>query len=255
MLCCLFFTDLVGSMLLPYFGFLMEISEMAVTLDRQSGSVVFDPENLIDFSELGQLAEQRLGYALLNAEIVAEKQKIRKDKPLLDAMEGAGIKPFTEDSLKSYKHGLVSKVRPLKFKIGENVGCLGVASLITSVLIGLVACVAGCGGQVVLCGVVCGAASVILMIIGFGALGGNKTIRISWNLVPIQDYGNRIPEFALQTALDLQQRYPDSQFFIDEATYETVSVDPFLVVKAKRSKRLFYLEVWNEPEYREQREI
>lgn len=81
-------------------------------------------------------------------------------------------------------------------------------------------------------------------------------IKYSWVKTNIKQYQGQVPEFALQTALDIKKRCPNVEIFIDELVAQQVPTnDPFLVVKPNtKSYKEYYVEVWNEPRYRQERE-
>ena len=67
---------------------------------------------------------------------------------------------------------------------------------------------------------------------------------------------NAIPEFALQTACDLKERFPNFTFGIDvleEKKEQPITYDPFLWMRGDWD--VYYLEVWNEPGYKQERMV
>lgn len=74
---------------------------------------------------------------------------------------------------------------------------------------------------------------------------------LSWHRNRIQDYSDPIPEFALQTACDMKKEFPDMEFHIDSLVKGRAYKDPFLVGYWNHQE--FYLEVWNEPDYKQER--
>ena len=62
-----------------------------------------------------------------------------------------------------------------------------------------------------------------------------------------------VPEFALQTAVDLKERCPKASFYIEELGIKLRRLDPFLVVEYAGLR--YYVEVWNEPNFEQKREV
>jgi len=71
-------------------------------------------------------------------------------------------------------------------------------------------------------------------------------LRFDWHRTSLCLYHLPIPEFVLQTALDLKERCPDLEMMVEELRVLHYQPDPFLVGVDKRSNE-YYLEVWNEP--------
>ena len=84
----------------------------------------------------------------------------------------------------------------------------------------------------------------------------NSTNRI-WRRSELGYYHKPVPDFALQTAKDIKEKCPDAKFFIEELEITNVPfADPFLIVKPDSySKEEFYIEVWNEPKFKQKREV
>ena len=72
-----------------------------------------------------------------------------------------------------------------------------------------------------------------------------------WVERDLKQYDEPVPEFALATAVELHQRVPGIEFRIDEFKAEAKSRDPFLV--AVFNGECYYLEVWDEPGYKQER--
>ncbi len=74
----------------------------------------------------------------------------------------------------------------------------------------------------------------------------------SWAEVPIGRYHAAIPEFAMQTLVDLRRECPRAEFMIVEIIYNRMPIGgPFLAAKDESGE--FYLEVWNEPKFVQER--
>jgi len=67
-----------------------------------------------------------------------------------------------------------------------------------------------------------------------------------WEILPLANYPNPIPEFVLRKAAQIQRAYPNGQLFVEHLT---IDPDPFLIVRSEDGKEEFYVEVWNEPRF------
>jgi hypothetical protein len=79
----------------------------------------------------------------------------------------------------------------------------------------------------------------------------------TWRDTPIRDYGGRVPEFALVTALRVQKECPLACFSIQHLVDIKTSFagpDPFLVVRVPDGQE-YYLEVWDEPGFKAVRQV
>jgi hypothetical protein len=85
------------------------------------------------------------------------------------------------------------------------------------------------------------------LFMAFAVLHGQ---RAEWEVVCIKGYHLPIPEFALQTAIDVKTACPEVALFIEELR---TTKDPFLV--AKLGGETYYLEVWNEPGFKQERVV
>ena len=65
-----------------------------------------------------------------------------------------------------------------------------------------------------------------------------------WQKTEIYRYQDEIPEFVLRKALQIKQRVPSVEFFIEHIG---VRHDPFLIVRYKTQE--YYVEVWAEPKF------
>ncbi len=77
--------------------------------------------------------------------------------------------------------------------------------------------------------------------------------RAFWQTIPIRDYKKPMPEFALQTAIDLKEQFPEVEFTVEELVLTkdgkvVTDFDPFLRADLPDGTS-YYLEVWNEPEF------
>jgi hypothetical protein len=101
--------------------------------------------------------------------------------------------------------------------------------------------------------------SLAMVFVGFMALvaieylTSDKDKVVSWSRFPLSSYTNPVPEFALATAQEIHKRLAGKEvaFFIDELVVEEKPMDPFLVAKCNEVE--YYLEVWEEPGYKQTR--
>lgn len=76
---------------------------------------------------------------------------------------------------------------------------------------------------------------------------------ISWKMIPLAKYDKPIPEFAIRKAVQVKEKCPTAEFFVDELSItrhqrRIANGDPFLVARVGKGER-YWLEVWNEPEF------
>lgn len=78
-----------------------------------------------------------------------------------------------------------------------------------------------------------------------GGIANDLVVEATWERHKIKDYKGTIPEFAIQTAINLKTRCPWVEIFIEELHIGyRPSGDPFLVVLDNETWH--YLEVWDE---------
>ncbi len=71
-----------------------------------------------------------------------------------------------------------------------------------------------------------------------------------WEMISIENFMQPIPEFVAQTILDIHKQCPSVRFFIEAMG----RCDPFLVVQDTAGNNN-YVEVWNEPGFKQEREV
>ncbi len=88
----------------------------------------------------------------------------------------------------------------------------------------------------------------------------DSVARPRWARIPIAQYAMAVPEFALQTLVDIKEACPEAEIFVyqmeivrEEHRYaeRTPIDDPFLA--AAIGDQVYYLEVWNEPKFVQER--
>jgi hypothetical protein len=189
--------------------------------------------DLVDNESLYRDAAAYLDYD--PARVIINEPVDRED--LQVAMSVLGIRPFTTASVKEHK---AARALP-----GDHKWKGGVL-----VFLGLLIAAAGFYSETMEVGTTVSHWLLFFLataLIGVGILVA--IVRMSWKMTPLRDYRQPVPEFALQTAIDLAKKCPTAQFFIDE-----IETDPFLVVKTRSGRTVYYLESWNEPGFKKERE-
>lgn len=235
---------------------------MVTTLVRES--VTFDAEKaelteLVSFDELAVKAAKFLGYRQLKDQLSDLKESAQNRLSLKSAIHALDLKVYSVASVDEYKNEMVGRATPTTTKVVEVVLslilCLFGIALVAFVM-GLIACV-GCGlftagvpfwlkASTVAALIV---AAVTFLTFGFSS---DTAVYAEWVSIPIKDYTEAIPEFALQTAVDLKEKCSEAEFFIEELQLKKRPLDPFLVV-CDASGNKYYLEVWNEPGFTQKR--
>ena len=94
--------------------------------------------------------------------------------------------------------------------------------------------------------------SAISLVYFSSAISTYRIIPAKWKREYLNDLGQEVPTFVLQTALDIKEAIPSAEFKLD--IFEpgrkvnrpiTIWDDPFLIVCLGGHE--FYIEVWNEP--------
>lgn len=239
---------------------------MATTLVREPLSFEEDQhelDQLYTFDELATVAAETLGYRTLLDQLPQLKKDTKRRTSLKKAMVELSIQPFNAESVERYQSKKARHATPLTTRVVEGMLmivallCCGAAAIF---FISLIACI--------ICGISesltvpnwlwvtmwtsLGTATATCAGIGTADGSEKKFIYAKWTSVPISEYAHPIPEFALQTAVDLKAKCPMAKFFIDELQFEERTLDPFLVV-CDSNDRKYYLEVWNEPGFIQKR--
>ncbi len=171
------------------------------------------------------------------------------DENLRQALVDLGIKPFDPKSVEAYKKG---KTAARLDRAMEVQFFSGLAFLIGSLVVCLVVNVLAAGPFVFwpVYGVIAGVVATLSSVVIASVFAKN----LEWESVRLESYRQEIPLYALQTALDIKEKCPESGFFVDSLVRQ---VDPFLYVRgngeAWDSPR-YYLEVWNEPGFDKKKE-
>lgn len=215
-------------------------------------------EHLGNSDELAATAVTRLGYRGLQSQLPT----LHKEAAFGKALADLDIRPFNTESVKRYKAKMERRAMPLATRIAKSL-CdilyvpfvLSLATCATS----LVGCfIAWCFtplGWLWAIPATSGATTIVTLLtatVAFACLEKDRLTAV-WTPIRIDEYKGLIPEFALQTALDITERCPDAKFFVEELRLEERPRDPFLVA-FDGAGNAYYLEVWNEPGFVQKRE-
>lgn len=230
----------------------------AVVVDKDQQEL----DKLYSFDALAQAAEEKLGYRLLQERLNSGLREHAKQRlSLKQAMLKLDIQPFKKRAVERYMKAMEWRVLPRKTKLVTitlavtlilfltGAGCLlaaGITALISYLWVGAVP---------VWVGLVAGASLVVgvLGIFWQVVLTEVKTVEAKWESVLLRHYREPVPEFVLQTALDLKEKFPAAKFSVQELRLQARTRDPFLVVEDPAGNA-YYIEVWNEPGFMQKRE-
>ncbi len=222
-------------------------------LERQAICQAQAREKKEFLDELAEKSAELLGYHQLKKRVTAET----KPEEILAQLE---IKPFTTDSVRKYQDQMVLQDRPFFVRHGNFLAglmlCVAVLSLTALLLVGVPAAIAGANWFSAFA--TTSIVTVILSVV-FGIRVSNKYDSYApgqWRRTAFKEYEEPVPTFAVSTAVELKERLPDAEFFVEkfeEGRYVKRVRDPFLVMEA--GGQTFYLEVWQEPDFRAKRQI
>lgn len=214
---------------------------------------------ITDDKRFAQEAKMLLGYSMLETENASQIRKqahqtsmLKVNAKLVEILKELDIRPFSKKSVEAYK---TNKIKKLKRRDHTSFAMFvfGVVLVVSSiVLIFASAAKDNDGGDVLsdwwaIPGILMAICSIPL--IGLNVPSDRK--RYEWTQTKIAFYGRPIPEFAIQTAIDIKKRLPEAYFEVEELTERRV-VDPFLVVSVEHGPD-YYIEVWNEPGFKQER--
>ncbi len=222
---------------------------MSTTLVR-TPVVVKTPDEQFDecYAAFANECSERLGYHKLI-------QK-KKSRPVAEALARLKIEPYSTKSVEKYKRRKAFK-ETLKHPAPILV-TLGITLLLGYMIGGpILSIIFWCYGATCL-GIAAGWYIPITFFTGLFALAafGNITqsshaYDISWKEYKLSQYDGFVPEFALQTALDLKKECGDAVgFYVEELIVVKRKRDPFLMAHDIATHECFYLEVWNEPKFK-----
>lgn len=197
--------------------------------------------------DLADEAFQVLGYATAEA-------KARRQQALQKTLAELDVRPFTSASVETYKRSCEVPPNRLATTLVNFAAGIGLVAAIVCLPILVVSAVTLNSSLsfylalVVLAGGGC--------LIVSAAIGDRYVTERTWMMYDLAHYTEPVPEFALQTALDIKKRHPEVSFYICSLEENRMVLDPFLVMRIPDGgwHRDYYLEVWNEPRFSGERE-
>lgn len=207
----------------------------------------------VGISQLAEEAEKLLGYRQLKS--YQEKSRPgRQDKTrLAEVLKELDVKPLEKTGVKKFQARRLWRLNG-RLTLWVLMVSLGLMALF---LVGWMV-----AGQVTAqwlwnlhCGWSCLASFVgVFMTLVYAGARGHIAEGIAfdahqWVRRGLSDFQDPIPEFALATAVTIKKRLPEASFSV-----EYLQQDPFLRV-ALGSSDIVYLEYWNEPDFKAQREV
>jgi hypothetical protein len=209
-----------------------------------------DPDKLVTRSVL-QYAENNIGYK--------HPQRDRQigQGTLAEALRVVGIKPFTSKSVNHYKAKKANQfgtkkiiARRVFLPFVWMVTIPATAFLFLDMMNGLNNPKLSPNPVLIHFFMWSIPLMIVTAILGI-RYGTTRDKECRWVGCDLKQYDEPVPEFALATAVELHQRVPGIEFRIDEFRVEAKSRDPFLVAVFK--SECYYLEVWDEPGYKQER--
>jgi hypothetical protein len=225
-----------------------------------------DPDQLITNNVLAY-AEKTLGYKHPQRDRDLAKGELSNALRIMD------FKPLTQESVERYKSHKLRKHQTsvIWYRFIINTSDVGkwqtcfilvmwlLVAPLSALIFAAVACVLGLPSDLA---PVAGLLSLLFtgsipFILSWYARKRKWKSRTAfWRSIPMKGYSAPIPEIALATAMEVHQRVPKVTFAIEELVVERqksspIIDDPFLV--AILGNERYYLEVWEEPGYKQER--
>jgi hypothetical protein len=201
--------------------------------------------------DLDREAKSRLGYDGL----FEERMESRQHGSLRQTLISLDVRPFTNASVEAYKklcertaNQHFAEVALAGFAISLLVSFIALIVLVFSTLLSFTN-VAFYGAIVFLLST--------MATIAFGILESRYSRERTWTMKELSSYEEPVPEFALQTAVDIKKGHPDVEFYVCTLEENQIVVDPFLVLRYRDGGQDYdyYLEVWQESNFRSDREV
>lgn len=187
---------------------------MEATLERES--VGFEQEKseldrLYTFDHLAEDAAKKLNYGVLQKQLPKLRQETKEKVLLRKATAELDIQPFDHVSVALYQIKAARRATPLRTRICQ---CLLGASVLSFVFGGLTFIASFL--LVIPCWLFASVpdglpliwlVSMVVTVLGLSGIVVCEKVKVayaSWVSIPISEYPRPIPEFALQTAVDLQ---------------------------------------------------
>lgn len=218
------------------------LERVPLTIENESNEL--DKEH----AALLQLARRELNYSIT--------AKQTSDVELKKVLKELCIEPFSMASIDKYKYETAGYYDNLNVICGIAAGISFIAGFFSGVFSALEYFAPKFGGNfLAINSSIFGACIAVALIVAIVVVRNRLDMKRIWVRSPLSEFKQPIPEFALQTALDIKAKCPNTLFFVDELKIEKRTEDPFLVVSADQSSPIYYIEVWNEPKFNQVREI
>ena len=217
------------------------------------GGEVFDKALSAGYTDLRQEANRRF-TSERHSWHRHPKRYTRQE--IMAALSKIGVRPFTLESVQKYKDKIARRLfwdnlprQSIGFLAGLGLVVGGVGTLLACLGIGI-GFLLGASMTSTIAWVMVALPIFFFIGVGCATLADNiNIIRGRWSKYGI-DYMtlSDVPDFALQTAIDLDRCCPGCNIYIDEYQEHEETLDPFLAVlaTAEGKQEWIYLEVWNE---------
>lgn len=223
-------------------------------------------------AELAERAEKEFGYSVLKREIEQDRMKvintrdqILAEREVLQILSeiGPDAIPFDPASVKKYQEDMVMRDKPLFYRLGlTNHKKLGMLSQIAAAAIVILLLATVIAATVnafrsnwfwafwTLAG---GLISVIVLIVCGVSIFTSESYKEPgrWECKPLREYTDPVPEFVLGTALCVKEKLSEAEFQVEHFIAGKRKLDPFLTMTV--GELHYYLEVWNEPDFKAKR--
>lgn len=222
-------------------------------------------ERLDSCTNLADEAKELLGYHPGVCERTKLMGETQSRVSLKQAMQELCVDPFSSTSVQAYQNRMRNRGTPIVSRIlvscwprvefllewGFYGGCIAVLAGIVSGICSKIGYEAfmtlGQTGIGFLVAAIC-----LIFVVSTANLLKVKVAE--WRSILISEYAGLIPDFALQTAVDLKRKCPGIELSVEELRFKNVVLDPFLVAKDAGGTK-YYLEVWNEPGFIQNRSV
>ena len=229
-------------------------------------AITFPEYQEIGFEDVAREAQELLGYQVPTEELVHANAENRQRHALHMAMRTLDIRPFCQKDVDRYKAKMVRRHMLMKsraslfvWKAREVFFLVFACAFVISIVVHPLAYFLGWHASWALLSIG-GSFSGLVMSLIFGVMVqhiladklGNITLLLpKWEVESLQDYKSAVPEFVLQSAIDLKKACPEVRFFVESLQWQKVTLDPFLVVEYADLR--YHIEVWNEPGFQQKR--
>lgn len=232
-----------------------------VLIRAEPGQIICPQENK-DLPALAKEAEQHLGYRY-GADIAEhidsamdQRQQVR------DVLIELDLRPFSPETVETYKR---QKLREATGPLGLfadrlwaaldlPLGVLAAVAIFCGVAWGLSWIPALTGTWGIYCGwTAVGSLVVMAMCCVVGGILDGSATRPVWRRMKFSNYEAPIPEYVLQTGIDIKKRCCNAVLMVEGLVLEKRQLDPFLILKLPTAEegtfQYLYLEVWEEPSF------